>query len=903
MMGDEPAANAPRIPDLFVGRIPADRDPGGADPDWELRNVVHKILVYEPIPNSAGWVDSLLMVSGSEDGSFDHLPAPGTFEAFFDSVSARSIPPTKTVAMMLSPGESYTFSAQVAQEMTNNYWVTGLFDHGSPYYVKGAVYPQHYDTLANVVPTVLFSGGSNTGRFDITVDSLSIPVVEENALGPWCALNPSVTSIGCRSATTLLDSTDVLTERMLLMPHGAIGVLGYSRTTNTTLLQRTFSEFYDALFNDNIATLGQLLMATKMRTLDPTDIASFMLMGDPLLNIRWQEGVSDSVDFVVAPTDIRSATGSSYWGGSDAELTVTVHNLWWKDATGVVMEIWDGEPEGVGSTMLDSVVLDIDGHGIFTNNYELELAAGTHEIFVILDAEDDYDEVLETNNIASKKFLVVPSYEPGFPRKLTDSPQYSITLADLAGSDSLEILARVGDDRIECFTIDSGQSLWSFNRPQHSRGAPLVGRFLKSQDPCVVFEAGTANPANPSNSDFYLYILDGETGAAVDSIHIAEAFGTFNAGAQTSLITDLDPMDQSLEVVVFNTASLLDSLHLSAFSLNGTSVFSTTAGTGATLSAAMAVADINGDGSKEILVSRGQESSDGDELRVFRFAEGVLEVAWTADLYQNVHVNRVVPVDLDGDGQMEIFANGGVGTTNDQLFRLESDGSSPTGWPIAIGDNPFFVVHDIDGDGDKEIVLLTQDKVQIINPNTGTEEDSGSINGTPQAPPYLVDIDSDGVFEIVAYTKTSFNYGPVDGDGIVSYHLAFYDAALDPVIDEMTFPPEGVWNRDDGAINTSAAAPAIADIDVDGVLEVVYASPDSVLHAFEIGTQAGEIAWGQRFHDPMHTNVIEQPIKGTYTDGLSLFGNVRMLDTVHRGLERSSLCSPWNRGTRRHAFR
>jgi hypothetical protein len=84
------------LPDVLIGRLPVDKDAT----DWELTNVVRKIVEYEPLP-AAAWTDSVLIVTGVDDANFTvGGEGLGGFQGFVDSALAYYTPPGKWVKQL-----------------------------------------------------------------------------------------------------------------------------------------------------------------------------------------------------------------------------------------------------------------------------------------------------------------------------------------------------------------------------------------------------------------------------------------------------------------------------------------------------------------------------------------------------------------------------------------------------------------------------------------------------------------------------------------------------------------------------------------------------------------------------------------------------------------------------------
>lgn len=281
-----------------------------------------------------------------------------------------------------------------------------------------------------------------------------------------------------------------------------------------------------------------------------------------------------------------------------------------------------------------------------------------------------------------------------------------------------------------------------------------------------------------------------------------------------------------------------------------------------TVYATAVVADLNGDGQKEIVFgtdySNGtnMEFSRGGVLRVFTpfgkavsgFPRGNLEqVIWSSP----------VAVDLDNDGNYELIHGSGyemqtVGnTTADQLIGRLVYAWRSNGQPFrACGANTAagcfattegrsfasFAVGDLDNDGSPELVIATlplrNKSDQPINSSgavvsesqaTGQQlyvfrADGSLMDGFPVRPnpgapalmllgsPILADVDNDGYLEIILNVR--FGLMVFDRTGRV-------------------LPGMGLWEglqEDFLGVNMNGT-PAVADIDLDGTLEMVWLTP------------------------------------------------------------------------------
>jgi hypothetical protein len=224
------------------------------------------------------------------------------------------------------------------------------------------------------------------------------------------------------------------------------------------------------------------------------------------------------------------------------------------------------------------------------------------------------------------------------------------------------------------------------------------------------------------------------------------------------------------------------------------------------------VVDVDGDGSKEIFAG----SYDGNLY------------AWRTDgppgppaslpgwpIYQALNGVRSAPAaaDLDGNGDLEIVAVVNQGDVN--AFHV--DGTMVAGWPFAtpvagLGSSP--AIHDFDGDGRDDVVFGATDSSLYVVRGNGTV-----LPGWPvdvgvriQSSPVLVDADGDGDLEIFV----------LDRNGLVwAFHHDDQDAIPGP--DPLpgwpvaTLPAEG-----------SPPSPAVGDFDDDGSPEIVVAGDGEI---------------------------------------------------------------------------
>ncbi|NLF65931.1 MAG: VCBS repeat-containing protein [Chloroflexi bacterium] len=300
----------------------------------------------------------------------------------------------------------------------------------------------------------------------------------------------------------------------------------------------------------------------------------------------------------------------------------------------------------------------------------------------------------------------------------------------------------------------------------------------------------------------------------------------------------------------------------------------------------VAVADLEGDGTFEVMT--------GHEDGFFHIHDHTGSLLWSRQPYPaslNYEIRSVAVADLEVDGDLEVvFANT---FQDDQWWVYEHNGVLRAGdWPQHEPDgnlngytrfalNQNIGIGDVDGDGRAEIIGSTNyangnipafhdDGTQMLahemygaNPDGSNrvwsrvrvfEDHALDLNPTDDcrrgakasfgySPPTVADVNGDGVYEIVIVS--SF----IDcGDHV--YEKPFilnadrtrwaadgYDWTVLPA----TEPDSAPLSQDESVIELSMPNAVAADLDGDGLLEILYASYDGRVHAYWLDrTQHGD---------------------------------------------------------------
>lgn len=195
----------------------------------------------------------------------------------------------------------------------------------------------------------------------------------------------------------------------------------------------------------------------------------------------------------------------------------------------------------------------------------------------------------------------------------------------------------------------------------------------------------------------------------------------------------------------------------------------------------VAVADLTGDGTLEVVAGRGS-----DQVTVYRSGGSVL---WTRNPFGGGEVRTLAVEDLDTDGVLEVVVGRASGGSTKQLNVYDAGGNVRHGWPARRDGEPGYgwgmynenvAVADLDGDGDKELIGPTDTH-------------------------YVTALDDDG-----SQLPASAVYGAGKVWSQVGVHV-------DHAVDLRGYANCGTEHRP----NWADSAPAVGDLDGDGVREIV----------------------------------------------------------------------------------
>jgi hypothetical protein len=302
------------------------------------------------------------------------------------------------------------------------------------------------------------------------------------------------------------------------------------------------------------------------------------------------------------------------------------------------------------------------------------------------------------------------------------------------------------------------------------------------------------------------------------------------------------------------------------------------------INSAPAVADLDGDGQVEVVVSVGAPASiagyNGGMIVLDR--NGHLKPGWpqlgadqigpgmtNADGQLEGFWSSPALGDIDGDGKLEIVAGG----WDMRIYAWRYDGRPLDGWPKFAYDTIWSspVLADLDNDGRLEIIVGVDTGAKAggfldVLRGDGTEQPGFPkfIDQTIYASPAVADLNGDGRLDIVMGTG---NFYPGRG-----YALYAWDASGNPLPG---------WPAATGGYMLSS--PSVGDIDGDGHPEVVAGSNDGKVYAFH-GDGRPVAGWPATTYDNLKPRPLNyaSPVLASF-DGSALprvYINSQYCDTV-----------------------
>ena len=337
------------------------------------------------------------------------------------------------------------------------------------------------------------------------------------------------------------------------------------------------------------------------------------------------------------------------------------------------------------------------------------------------------------------------------------------------------------------------------------------------------------------------------------------------------------------------------------------------------------IADVDHDGADEIVTAH-----SGGWVSVYN-AQGYFKPGWPQQPTSR-ELRGLSVSDLDGDGPMEIIVTGAVGSQVN-TWVYEPNGTVRPGWPqLSNGSgyawgvfNANAAAGDLNNDGLNEIVVPSDVHYICAYQANGTQIPANAMYGSKawgavgvweslatelrgwgecngvraesyrtnfaDGPSVLGDVNGDGMVEVVA-TGNVYDcyagYPPSKYDGVYIFN-SDRSRFNDGIYDWQSVPVDtgAPLSEDYNVIESNQPNPAVADLDGDGLMEIVYASYDGRVHSFWLDkTEHGN--WPYSVYNPadgFYRFASEPVIADLDDDGFAevIFTSWTQKDSQHTG--------------------
>ena len=338
---------------------------------------------------------------------------------------------------------------------------------------------------------------------------------------------------------------------------------------------------------------------------------------------------------------------------------------------------------------------------------------------------------------------------------------------------------------------------------------PVVGDVSGDGVPDVIATAYAAT------NDTIMVALDGRTG--VPHWRIGPGTADDADWISSPAVANFDPSDDALEVLYW-----LETDGLRLVDGDGTTELAVRADAGGGGRAAPTIADLNGDGTPDVIL--GCHAMNG--LAIGDAAMDFFDLG-LCRLNAQTFLNSAV-ADLDDDGAPEVTTGG---------IAIEVDGTIL--WGSVDGNHSLVAIADLDVDGSPEVVTVRSGRVGVlagasgavlVGPGGAWYDELLIPGGGSGGAPTIADFDGDGLPEISAAGQGA--YAVYDPDCLATPPRAGGDCA--PGTTDMLR-----WQAPTQDLSSSVTGSSVFDFQGDGVAEVVY-NDECFLHIYD-GRDGSEV--------------------------------------------------------------
>jgi hypothetical protein len=298
----------------------------------------------------------------------------------------------------------------------------------------------------------------------------------------------------------------------------------------------------------------------------------------------------------------------------------------------------------------------------------------------------------------------------------------SVTITDFNKDGFRDLLCFLIDGTVDVF-LNNKNGVFPATPNNYPVGTNLatVSDFTGDGAPELLFELSSAN--------WVAYINDGSGGILSPTPSPEPSLN----GATTGLtFKDLNG-DKRVDAIWLNS-----NVSVMAALANADGTFAAATSYAITTVSGFQLADLNGDGKPDLVVTQGATATVSVLLNL-----GTGHFGTAAPLATGGVVSNLQLVDVTGDGKPEVLAWEAAGTGNLDVFINNGSGVFAMRVPYAVDSVPAF--SDLDGDGDIDIIADTTAAGFSVLPNNGAGVFGPRTNtGAPVGPARFNDLDADG---------------------------------------------------------------------------------------------------------------------------------------------------------------
>jgi hypothetical protein len=381
----------------------------------------------------------------------------------------------------------------------------------------------------------------------------------------------------------------------------------------------------------------------------------------------------------------------------------------------------DGRPDMALGSSDSRLRVYINGGGMLIPTYT-GLIPRTEDMLAADMNGDQLDDIVSTNRISNSVSVVLSNGDGTMAPAVTypTSPlPYDCEVGDMDGDGDLDIVVGIATSAAE---------------------GRCIKLYLNNGDGSLAEPATIVLPFGPLSVSLGDVDRDGDLDIAAHFLYEGSTIIVRNDGGGSYVVTSSYATGSEVRVVKLvdlNHDNHPDMVHLDGFSYsisvrmnNGDGTFGAASYNYAFEPSSLAVADFNGDGHRDLIVTPNLPVDDGKLAVLLGNGDGTFA---TAVNYPNIGGVRIAFADMDGDGDNDLLAHNGTMRIN---VNNGNGTYSPPGLPPAyttVHNARKIAVADYENDGDLDVFVATANNGLTVKRNNGdgtfTSHVTQGVNG------------------------------------------------------------------------------------------------------------------------------------------------------------------------------